>query len=97
MFTCASPDRLWKLVVLTLLLSSLPAFILPGGNATHPISNQAQLYHFHEANRQSPASQVTLLESYGRLPLSFEANLGQTRSEERRVGEEWRSRWSPDH
>jgi len=80
MFTCASPDRLWKLVVLTLLLSSLPAFILPGRNATHPISNQAQLYHFHEANRQSQASQVTLLESYGRLPLSFEANLGQTDS-----------------
>src|SRR5437660_4474733 len=80
MFKCASPDRLWKLVVLTLLFSSLPTFILPGGNATHPISNQALLYRVHQANRQSPARQVTLLESYGRLPLSFEANLGQTDS-----------------
>ncbi|PYT97430.1 MAG: hypothetical protein DMG38_19595 [Acidobacteria bacterium] len=89
MWKCASPHHFSKLVVPTFLLSTLPMFILRGGKATQPISNQAQRQSSHQAkgdagarshhtvDRQSPTSQRTLLENYGKLPLSFEANLGQ--------------------
>jgi len=77
MLKCALPDRFWKFVVPVLLLLISLAFVLPPGNTTQPISNRAQLHGFHQANRQSPANQTAFLESYGKLPLSFEANLGQ--------------------
>src|SRR5205807_10212412 len=77
MWKCASQHHFSKLVVPTFLLSTLPMFILRGGKATQPISNQAQRQSSRQANRQSRTSQGTLLENYGKLPLSFEANLGQ--------------------
>jgi hypothetical protein len=80
MLKCASPHRFSKFAVPTLLMLAASVFILPKGNTTPPIFNYAQLYGFDQTNRQSPPNQAALLETYGRLPLSFEANLGQTDS-----------------
>ena len=37
------------------------------------------------------------LHIYENIEEFFHTNKGKARSEERRVGKEWRSRWSPDH
>src|SRR5205807_1709722 len=58
--------------VIALLLLALPAFIVPAGNRSSAFPSRNAPTATQPAHRQSST------ESYGKLPLSFEANRGQT-------------------
>src|SRR5437660_1878837 len=58
--------------VIALLLLALPAFIVPAGNRSSAFPSRNAPTATQPAHRQSST------ESYGKLPLSFEANQGQT-------------------
>src|SRR5438477_9116607 len=54
-----------------LLLAAVAVFILAGGERSKPFSSPAQ------PSRPRAADRASLIEGYGKLPLSFEANQGQ--------------------
>ena len=63
--------------------------------------NPGPMLSFEPASFESPAKnfKVQFLPNFGILlnEKKVAAHIWNTRSEERRVGKEWRSRWSPDH
>src|SRR5205807_1317096 len=58
--------------VIALLLLALPAFIVPAGNRSSAFPSR------NAPPATQPAHRQRSTESYGKLPLSFEANQGQT-------------------
>jgi len=74
------------------------AFQLQVQQAAMPINNVANLYSvspFWREAEQRELAQISI--SKGRVPIYIGGNLAKRRSEERRVGKECRSRWSPYH
>src|SRR5260370_37171242 len=66
------------LCLLTLLLS---AIALAQSNPAPPINQSARIASPTTASQADPKAQAMILDGYGKLPLSFEANQGQTDAE----------------
>ena len=63
------------------------------GKISIPIARQSCKYSIDIPDGWDTIPQNVFLQKLGKFPL----NIGLTRSEERRVGKECRSRWSPYH
>ena len=68
------------------------------GNFDHPEVNELLTKHFIELRAASPEGSAHVLDIPGLKVSSIKFwSLWENRSEERRVGKECRSRWSPYH
>src|SRR3712207_9396384 len=75
------------LVAVLTLPSAYSAFSATTGNRANSLA----------ADRLQPPSGLTVTQTCSYAPIAMRGALASTRSEERRVGKECRSRWSPYH